>query len=66
MAGFLLLIIFIAYVYNTNKRVENLEKENLLLKKEIKALKENTNSKNDVTNKVIDTVVSNTKIEEKL
>lgn len=68
MAGFLLLIIFIAYVYNTNKKVENLEKENLLLKKEIKVLKENNiniNSKNDVTNKVIDTVVSNTKIEEK-
>lgn len=68
MAGLLLLIIFIAYVYNTNKKVENLEKENLLLKKEIKALKENnlnTNSKNDVINKIIDTGVSNTKIEEK-
>lgn len=39
MAGFLLLIIFIAYVYNTNKKVENLEKENLLLKKRNKSTK---------------------------
>ncbi len=50
MAGVLILIIFIAYVYNTNKKVEKLEKENLLLKNEIKKLKENNlNSNTEIT-----------------
>lgn len=65
MAGLLLLIIFVAYVYNTNKKLEKLEKENLLLKKEIKKLKENNLENNVEENVVVNTVVSIPPIEEK-
>lgn len=65
MLELLLIIIFVAYVYNTNKKVEKLEKENLLLKKEIKKLKENNLEINVEENAIVNTVVSTQKIEEK-
>lgn len=66
MLELLLLIIFIAYVYNTNKKVEKLEKENLLLKKEIKKLKEVNLEINVEDNAIANTVVSTPKTEEKI
>lgn len=51
MAG-VLLIIFIAYIYSTSKKIEKLEKENLSLKKQIKDLNINTDEKIEQTKEI--------------
>lgn len=44
MAGFFLLVILVICIYTNNKKIEKLEKENYLLKKELRKLKENSDS----------------------
>jgi len=64
MAG-ILLIIFIAYIYSTSKKIEKLEKENLSLKKEINELKGGINKKIEQVKEVQKDVTVNQIVKEK-